>query len=430
MKKIICSIALLLSAWTYGQNVSMDKESIRKYLQQKNPTIYPKSNETRFKLKSTSETVLTRFEFLGFEDGSPYFNYSADIQYNEHGKVAKVSIKAFNYDELIDTFFVQTTFEYNLSDGVLQTEFTSWFSLQDTTREAFKISYEYDGQKKLVAAKKSEVTETGDFKAFRNLYHYSYQNNELTTVEQFVWYDNKFNLIEKKELKRDVEGKVIEQTEYEYFDETWNLYQTINYKYINGNISTITTVDNWEEIMKCFYNQDNILERISVYGDDDNNYTIYNAFFTIEALKVSENSYYFQSDFLLSEDNLFFLPINNYKVNEINFCEDSLTCMNGLNMKFYYNEIQPDGIEKTLAKSVFNIYPNPTHNLLNIELPKNQSNRDIQIEIFTVTGQSIFSKNISAVTLKTINLEHLTPGMYVVKINTENENFVKQIIKQ
>lgn len=76
--------------------------------------------------------------------------------------------------------------------------------------------------------------------------------------------------------------------------------------------------------------------------------------------------------------------------------------------------------------SKFNIYPNPVKDVLSIngEVLKNAT-----VNIYDVTGTLLLSNSISG-TFSEINTSSLKPGVYLVKINTGNNEFVKQIVKE
>lgn len=71
----------------------------------------------------------------------------------------------------------------------------------------------------------------------------------------------------------------------------------------------------------------------------------------------------------------------------------------------------------------FCLYPNPVNSLLNI-----QSDEDLQkIEIFTLSGQRVFEQEGS---VKTVSLNELAQGVYLVKICTKNGIAEQLIIKK
>lgn len=74
-------------------------------------------------------------------------------------------------------------------------------------------------------------------------------------------------------------------------------------------------------------------------------------------------------------------------------------------------------------KSKFSIYPNP----VKTELTINISEKINLIEIFDLLGKNVFYKENPS---KTINIEFLEKGIYILKIKTDNENYCDKIIKK
>ncbi|MFT5754775.1 MAG: hypothetical protein ACI924_002017, partial [Flavobacterium sp.] len=75
------------------------------------------------------------------------------------------------------------------------------------------------------------------------------------------------------------------------------------------------------------------------------------------------------------------------------------------------------------------VYPNPSEGVFNISLG------DIEptsIEVYDLTGKIILSrKDLSIRNFETsINLSGASQGIYFVKINANNQNVVKRIIKK
>lgn len=87
-----------------------------------------------------------------------------------------------------------------------------------------------------------------------------------------------------------------------------------------------------------------------------------------------------------------------------------------------------ESLEKDLTirqSKSFKIYPNPTSQLLNIEL-NDQSDELFKIEIIDMTGKSVYSvNNLSSVTKTELNVSNYTPGIYILRIS----NSLNEVIK-
>lgn len=73
---------------------------------------------------------------------------------------------------------------------------------------------------------------------------------------------------------------------------------------------------------------------------------------------------------------------------------------------------------------ITNVYPNPTQNLLNIE----SENIIDSVSIVDVTGQKLEEYHFENNTIQ-LNLEHLSVGLYFVKVNSDDKTQMVKIIK-
>ncbi|RYY72071.1 MAG: T9SS type A sorting domain-containing protein [Chitinophagaceae bacterium] len=80
---------------------------------------------------------------------------------------------------------------------------------------------------------------------------------------------------------------------------------------------------------------------------------------------------------------------------------------------------------ETFDATTLTIYPNPSSGILNVSSDKLQ---DVLIEIYDLNGRMVFSdKNFN--TQKTIDIQHLQSGMYLVKLIAEEISYTQKIIK-
>ncbi|MDN3665555.1 leucine-rich repeat domain-containing protein [Algibacter miyuki] len=74
----------------------------------------------------------------------------------------------------------------------------------------------------------------------------------------------------------------------------------------------------------------------------------------------------------------------------------------------------------------FNIYPNPTSGLVSI---KSRLLNNANVSIYDLNGRVLLTNNFSG-TSSEINMSNLSSGVYLMKVEVENNQFVKRIIKQ
>lgn len=82
-----------------------------------------------------------------------------------------------------------------------------------------------------------------------------------------------------------------------------------------------------------------------------------------------------------------------------------------------------------LAKSQYNLFPNPTKNSISIYLEDNISINEY--ELYDLEGNTIIKGDGNKSSTQTINVESLTKGMYIIEITTSNNKFIRdKFIKQ
>jgi murein DD-endopeptidase MepM/ murein hydrolase activator NlpD len=95
---------------------------------------------------------------------------------------------------------------------------------------------------------------------------------------------------------------------------------------------------------------------------------------------------------------------------------------NTVSNQFNYGALSNDNF----LKNQFSIFPNPTNSILNIRLINNDL--DIKnISIFDLTGKKIFNQNHFT---QTIDVSNLSNGLYLIEIETNEENYKGKIIKR
>lgn len=93
--------------------------------------------------------------------------------------------------------------------------------------------------------------------------------------------------------------------------------------------------------------------------------------------------------------------------------------------KFEYSDTVE--LEAVLSVRPFTVLPNPAQSGTEITLQFNkQSLGKTEIAVFSLSGQPMFRKNITATTGTKVILPHLSPGIYVVKVGQQVQKLVIQ----
>ncbi|HAI18441.1 MAG TPA: hypothetical protein DCM10_10670, partial [Xanthomarina gelatinilytica] len=92
-------------------------------------------------------------------------------------------------------------------------------------------------------------------------------------------------------------------------------------------------------------------------------------------------------------------------------------------VRVYDTDIETLGLNNESRSTQFKIYPNPANNQVNIQLQKGLEFK--KVNIYNTLGQLINTSKE-----KIINTTHLSPGMYLIEIETNQGNVTKQLIKE
>jgi hypothetical protein len=79
-----------------------------------------------------------------------------------------------------------------------------------------------------------------------------------------------------------------------------------------------------------------------------------------------------------------------------------------------------------------NVYPNPCRNFLTIQMTANEIVSDVAIEVFNLSGKSVYKEhwnNVGFNPEKNIDLTSLEAGVYLVQTISENKKSINKIIK-
>lgn len=90
------------------------------------------------------------------------------------------------------------------------------------------------------------------------------------------------------------------------------------------------------------------------------------------------------------------------------------------------------GVMETIDSYSVTVYPNPAHNLLNIDFVSNTSGTS-EITVYNRIGQLMFKKTVNLVSEKqkvSLDLSHLQSGLYTLKIQPANSGVItRQFVK-
>ncbi|MBC2846676.1 T9SS type A sorting domain-containing protein [Winogradskyella flava] len=103
------------------------------------------------------------------------------------------------------------------------------------------------------------------------------------------------------------------------------------------------------------------------------------------------------------------------------FSEYLVECRNNNEVVLTYNGLLSTNEFET---DEIGIYPNPSSDFINIENPKNTVRN---IELISISGQIVLNQNFKSD--KRIAIQHLEKGVYFLRLNGDNYNSIRKIIK-
>jgi hypothetical protein len=85
------------------------------------------------------------------------------------------------------------------------------------------------------------------------------------------------------------------------------------------------------------------------------------------------------------------------------------------------------GVEEHAHELNFSVMPNPTNGMLTLVVKEQTA--QTQVDVFDPTGKLVLSQNLSGASQKTLDLQHLPDGMYIVRLANETSLGIKRIVK-
>ena len=82
--------------------------------------------------------------------------------------------------------------------------------------------------------------------------------------------------------------------------------------------------------------------------------------------------------------------------------------------------------DEVLNKKTSKISPNPAHDFLKIDFDNPNNEKALMLTITNTTGQIIFSKETSD---NKLDISMLSPGMYIIKIESDQDQVVEKFLK-
>jgi N-acetylneuraminic acid mutarotase len=98
-------------------------------------------------------------------------------------------------------------------------------------------------------------------------------------------------------------------------------------------------------------------------------------------------------------------------------------------LKETWKFVSPVGINESIITDAFNVYPNPTSDIIDIETGESNGHHDNWIWIYNYSGLLILKEKVSGNKTR-IDLQHVSKGLYFVQMQIDGKVSVQKFIKE
>ena len=255
---------------------------------------------------------------------------------------------------------------------------------------------------------------------------FTYDANENLVLEIFYYWDNA-NWINstKTEYTYDISNNLISSIYYEYLF-SWAPITKLEYSYDSSNnlITTITYnwVSNWENYWKTEYSYNSygdMIQYIRYSWDSQSNSWLQG--YKVE--RTYDNNYTF--DDLILPISINYDLFSHKLLNEISYQWDNNLWINNTNIQYSYSNFNNLGISE-LNKTNFNLYPNPAHDFIYIDLV-NSCNDNVSFKLYDLLGNKILETQLNK--NNKIDIAGLNTGIYIYQIIYNKKSINGKLLK-
>jgi len=454
MKKnyFLLILSLILSFPLLGQNSQVNHKRHHSFLKTKNDRKFNKTNKLshfhtkkkQINLKSSQDIKKQRLDSVIQEDWDEItsqwqIDYKDEFTYDVNENLTQYLEYYWEQDTNHWSLGYKEEYTYNTNGGlVLWLQYEGWNTSTSQWGYSGKKEYTYDNNENLTQMLDYYLDSNTNQWSLEGKEEYTYDiNGNLTEILYYQWDYSTYplNLNYKEEYTYDNSGYLTEVLEY-YWDQNTNQWQ-IDYKdeyTYDDNENLIRyqvyywdqNTNQWEIDFKEEYiyeNNGNLIE--SLYYEWDQYTNQLSLKYKFE--DTYDNTYSFSDliiPFLYTEDNFGGKYFNHMLISSMiyKFDETSNEFVKEEKWNFYYSEQTILSVSE-INDSEFNIYPNPVINTLTI----NSKLPITKVGIYSILGQKV--KEIDA-NFNSISTHDLSNGIYLLRIESENGNAIKKLVKQ
>ncbi len=411
-----------------------------------NDFLYYPDNSTNLPTAENAYIIKTdSMKYYSWESGSELFQSDSKVlmSFDDLGNVITetelFTMDGINYENYLRTLFTYSGDEYPASETQQQWTGTTWenyikrentYDSQNNLLEVIRSDWENSTTEWILSYKfifsYNDVNKLDSYIILnRNTTNNSWQNNSRFSI--LYEGDNLTQVLHEAWNGIDSEWEALEKTERTFNTDN----QLTNSKITYWNIENQMWINNSQYILAYDDNGNNIsrIEQEWESGSWENSFKIE---YFYSPLNLVEVIGYEWSGSEFAEDARILYIYNDYEQcteAALEFWDGSdWSSDNTLQIKLYYEEFEDNttGSEKIIDRNAFEIYPNPTSDVLRLKL----NNRELQeIKIIDITGTAVFESSTGSYASEAnIPVNHLRNGVYIIRVKSGNQIGTKSFV--
>jgi hypothetical protein len=369
-----------------------------------------------------------------YEDwGSGNFNlvYAMETNFNSDGKLASSVYK--EWDEFNKKWNPQyrDTSVFDQSGNVIE------YLYQEHDGGKFENNYRsnsvFDMDGLLIKLKSAQWDKTAKtwVPITRETLTYDSKNRLVMSFDS-AWNKNlsQWTLLTKDSFEYDGNGALIKETSYFWNTNNWQEASRTTYNVnqdgrVTEKIEAELNGSTWDSTALSKYGYDaNGNPNVEEYSDWDNGQWVSNSRFeyTYDAVE-KVNPITLQLDIYVPDYDYY---IVNLPLEEFDYISDGSGGWDKDYHEVYHYSDGGNASINTLSSENIRVFPNPSTGQIRLAVTANQSPREVAIR--DLTGALVFRSEVNG--RNTIDVSHLTTGMYIVEVHTAQGAYKTKLIKE
>lgn len=326
----------------------------------------------------------------------------------------------------------KVTYTYNASNKVTQEIGQDWDDVTNKLENSYRDTYTYTDGK--ITGQVAEIWENSSWvNEWKN--NLTYSNNLPISLLSYDWDGTNWVAAERGQFNYNANNKLIEELYDLWENSQWIKSNKSLYAYNANNQMLNSRYGEWDDFNNLYeetYKTDYVLDatgnRISETSDQINNNYKYKGEYTYDSFSLMSNFAHPFKDKsgldYITED----FPYVNKLLTENQYYFDTATNSYKLSSRTTYNYDSPINLsleQPEIVNVSITVSPNPTTSIVNLNFP-NKVTID-KVAINDIAGRIVLQQDQNTAQ---INVEKLTPGLYIIEMFSGNEKFTSKFVKK